>query len=354
MINKIIKELKPASQLSMDNTKKYIDNLTKPIGSLGKLEDIAIKISGIFGEQKKELKNKNTVIFCADNGIVEENVSCCPKEYTATVTDNFTRGITGINVLSKFYNSEITIIDIGIDAEMNNPLIINKKISFGTNNFLKEDAMPYKDAVKAIMVGIEIVKELKKNGSEIIGTGEMGIANTTTSVAVASVILDISSDLLVGKGAGLTDESFNNKKKIISDGIETRKPDKSDPIDVIAKVGGLDIAGLCGVFIGGAYYKIPIVIDGLISSVAALCAYKISSNCKDYMFASHLSAEPGAAMILEEIGLSPMLNLNMRLGEGTGCPLAFSIIDAALYSMRNMATMNNAKLDKNVYVDIRN
>ena len=330
-----------------------IDNLSKPIGSLGALEDIAAKMAGITGSIRNEISKKNIIIMCADNGVVEEGVSTCPQNITATVTNNFTKGITGVCVLSKFTNTDMTIVDIGVKAEFDNPSIINKKIAYGTENITKTAAMTREQAISAIEVGIEIVEDLSKRGYDLLGTGEMGIGNTTTSAAILAVLSGLSTDIVVGKGAGLTEEQFSHKKEVVKKAIEVNKPNKEDVIDVIAKVGGFDIAGLCGCFLGAARYKVPIVIDGFIASAAALCAYRMNPNVKDYIFASHLSAEPGARYMMEELKLEPMINLKMRLGEGSGCPLAFNIIEAALYTMNNMATFEEATLLKDFYVDIR-
>ena len=332
---------------------RKIDNLTKPIGSLGALEDIAAKISGITGKLSNEFKKKNIIIMCSDNGVVEEGVSPCPQEFTKIVTNNYTRGITGVCVLSKFTNTDLTVVDIGVKADFDNPKIINKKVAYGTKNMAKEAAMSRTEAIKAIEAGIEIVDELVKNGYDMIGTGEMGIGNTTTSAAVLSVISGLSLDLVTGKGSGLTNDQLENKKNVIKRAIELNKPNKDDIIDVLSKVGGFDIAGLCGVYLGAAKNRIPVVIDGFIASAAALCAYKLNSDVRDFMFPSHLSAEPGAIYMMRELNLEPILNLKMRLGEGSGCPLAFNVIEAAVYTMDNMGTFEDAEVNADCFDNIR-
>lgn len=332
---------------------RRIDNLSKPIGSLGTLENIVSRITGITGNFNYEIKKKNIIVMCADNGVVEEGVSTCPKSSTAVLTSNLTTGDTGVVILSKFTNTEVTVVDIGVDAVFNNPKIINKKVAMGTKNISKGPAMTSEQAIQAIEAGIEIVDELCKNGCAIFGTGEMGIGNTTTSAAVLSVLSGLSVDTVTGKGAGLTEEQFENKKKVIREAILVNSPDKKDIIDVLSKVGGFDIAGLCGCFLGAAKNKKPIVIDGFISAAAALCAVRLNKYSKDYMFASHLSDEPGAKYMMREIGLEPMINLHMRLGEGSGCPLAFQIIEAALYTLNNMPTFEQASINSKDYVDIR-
>ena len=350
---KTLRDIKPICEDSVVQAWKHIDNLTKPIGSLGMLEEIGAKIAGITGILNYVINKKNIIIMCADNGVVEEGVSNCPQSFTATVTNNFTKGITGVCVLSKFCGADITVVDVGVKVDFINSKIINKKIAYGTNNIVNGPAMTREQAIKAIEAGIEIVEKLKTEGYDLLGTGEMGIGNTTTSAAIISVLSEIDSDIIVGKGSGLTQEQLENKRNVVKKALEVNQPDKDDVIDVLSKIGGFDIAALCGCFLGAAKHRIPIVIDGIISSTAALCAYKLSSFCKDYMFPSHLSAEPGAKYVMNEIGLEPILNLKMRLGEGSGCPMAFNIIEGALYSMNNMATFEEAELTKDCFVDIR-
>lgn len=353
LLNETLSQIKPLYNDKAEEAKKRLDNLIKPVGSFGKLEGIAARMAGITGKVHNTINKKNTIVMCADNGVVEEGVSSCPQDITVIMTNNFTKGVTGVCVLSKFANADITIVDIGVNGDFNNPKIIDKKIAYGTKNMAKEPAMTREEAVRAIEIGIETVDKLVKEGYDLLGTGEMGIGNTATSSAVLSVLSGLSPDVVVGKGAGLTDEQFNNKKNTIKKAIDINKPDKNDVIDVIAKVGGFDIAGLCGCFLGAAKNRTPIVIDGFISSAAALCAYKLNPLARDYMFPSHLSAEPGAVYMSKELGLEPFLNLSMRLGEGTGCPLAFNIIEGALYIINNMVTFDEMTMQTDYLIDIR-
>lgn len=353
LLENTLESIESLYRQAVENAWSRIDNLTKPLGSLGALEEIAAKIAGIRGGLKYKKFKKNIIIMCSDNGVVEEGVSTCPQSTTKTVTDNFTKGITGVCVLSKYYGSDLTIVDIGINADMDNENIIHKKIAYGTKNIVKEAAMTRDEAIKAIEIGIETVDTLVDKGYELFGTGEMGIGNTTTSAAVISVLTGLPVETVVGKGSGLTEEQYKNKKEIVKRAIEFNNPYKIDVIDVISKVGGFDIAGLCGCFLGAAKNKMPIVIDGVITAAAALCAYRLNPLCREYIFASHLSSEPGAVFVMKEMGLEPMLNLKMRLGEGSGCPMAFDIIEAALYAMDNMGTFVEARLEKESYVDIR-
>ncbi|WP_040192459.1 nicotinate-nucleotide--dimethylbenzimidazole phosphoribosyltransferase [Clostridium culturomicium] len=338
---------------AMAAAKRYLDHLSKPIGSLGVLEDLVVKLSGIKGKTIKKINKKTIVVMCADNGIEREGVSSCPREVTAIVTQNIADGTTAVCKLSEYYNSDVELIDIGVDKDFDNPKIVNKKISYGTRNMTQGPAMTREEVVKAIKVGIETVRDLKERGYDLIGTGEMGVGNTTTSAAIISVFSGIDSDLIVGKGSGLTDDGLAHKRRMVKKAIEVNKPKVEDALDVLTKVGGLDIAGLCGVFLGGALFRIPVVIDGLISSAAALCAKGLCPKAGEYMLGSHLSAEPGAQFAMEALGVQPLFNLGMRLGEGTGCPIAFGIIEGAIYTMSNMASFSESGVDESDYIDIR-
>lgn len=353
LLKETLEAIKPVDEEAKKKAKERMDNLTKPIGSLGILEEIAIKMAGITGKVHNKMEKRSTVVMCADNGVVEEGVSACPQWFTKVLTENLTKGYTGVFVLSEFTNSDVTTVDIGVDADIDNPKVLNRKVAYGTKNMAKGPSMTREEAIKAIEVGIEVADKLYSEGYDILGTGEMGIGNTTTSAAVLSVFSGLSPDISCGKGSGLTDEQYEEKKNTVKKAIEINKPDKNDPIDVISKVGGFDIAGMCGCFLSAAKNRKPIVIDGFISSAAALCAVRLSPLVKDYLFPSHLSKEPGAMYMMEEIGLKPMLSLEMRLGEGSGCPLAFQVIDSALYIMDNLATFEQSTLDRNKLIDIR-
>ncbi len=353
LLKETLKAIGPPDEEAKKRAKERLDSLAKPIGSLGKLEEIVIKMAGITGKPHNKIEKKNIVVMCADNGIVAEGVSACPQEFTMILTENMTKGFTGVSVLSEMTNTDLTIVDIGLNGDIDNPKVLNKKINYGTKNFTKGPSMTYDEAVKAIEVGIDIGDSLYSEGYDILGTGELGIGNTTTSAAVLSAFSGLDTDITSGKGAGLTEEQYNFKKNAIKKGLEINKPNKEDPVDVISKVGGFDIAGMCGLFLSAAKNKKPIVIDGFISSAAALCAVRFNPLVKEYIFPSHLSKEPGAVYMSKELGLEPMLNLDMRLGEGSGCPLAFQIIDGALCIMDNMATFEEASIDSEVLIDIR-
>ena len=345
--------IKPLNTDTMKLTSARIDKLIKPIGSLGKLEDLAIQIAGISGNVQNKFTKKCVIVMSADNGILEEGVACTPQAVTQWQTINMTKGICGINVLSRHAEMDVKLVDIGINADINNSKILNRKIRKGTSNMAKGPAMSKAEAIDAIEVGIELVHELVESGYQIIGTGEMGIGNTSTSSAILMTFSGLSSELVVGKGAGLTEMDFTNKKNVIEKVLKINNPDKENPLEVLSKVGGFDIAGLVGCYLGAAYYRVPIIIDGFISAAAALVAYKINKLTKDYMIPSHNSAEPGFKWMMKELGLEPILDLNMRLGEGTGCPLVFNIIEAATKIVAEMATFEEAELQDDFLVDIR-
>ena len=353
-LNETLKLIKPSNKTIYNETSTLIDNLTKPIGSLGKLETITAKIMSIFEKIGPVDFKKTTIIMCADNGVVEEGVSACPQSVTYTVTENFTKDITAISNLSTFFGSDTTIVDIGVKGEFDHPLIYNHKVLSGTNNMAYGPAMTQEEALKAINIGIDMVDKLVSSGYNLLGTGEMGIGNTTTSAAVLCALEGLPADLVTGKGAGITSAQHKLKQDVILKAIKINNPKEQDVIDVLSKVGGLDIAGLCGCFLGAAKNKTPIVIDGFISAVAALCAFRLSPDVIDYMFPSHLSQEPGISYVMDILGLEPFLNLDLRLGEGSGCPIAFNIIESAIYTMLHMGTFEDAHVDSATYIDIRN
>lgn len=356
LLEHTIKSITESDYKTIEKANKYIDNLTKPIGSLGKLEEIAARYAGITGKVFNEVHKRNIIVMCSDNGICDEGVSSADQIITKVMTESIPEMVTGVGVLAKFAKADLTVVDVGVKEEIDSPKVLNKKIKRGTANIAKGSAMTYEEAIKAIEVGIEVTDELCNEGYDLFGTGEMGIGNTSTSAAVIAAILGEDIDEVVGKGVGLTEEQFENKKNVLRKALEINNPNKDDVIDVLSKVGGLDIAGMCGCFLSAAKNKKPIVIDGVISCAAALCAYKLNKHCKEYMFTSHKSYEKAVNYVFDYMNLEPMLYLDMRLGEGSGCPLAFNIIEAALYVVNNMATFEGVGIGENSkdkLVDIR-
>jgi nicotinate-nucleotide--dimethylbenzimidazole phosphoribosyltransferase len=356
LLKETISSITAADRDAVKKAWRYIDNLTKPLGSLGKLEEIGARFAGITGQVFNKVNRKTIIVMCSDNGICEEGVSSADQIITQVMTEGIPEMKTGVGVLASFANADVTVVDIGVKGDIINPKVISRKVNNGTANICKGHAMTREEAVKAIEIGIEITDNLCIEGYDLLGTGEMGIGNTSTSVAVIAALLDVDVEELVGRGAGLTNEQFEKKKNVLKKALEINKPDKEDVIDVISKVGGFDIAGMCGCFLSAARNKKPILIDGVISCAAALCAYILKPETKDYMFTSHKSEEKAVNYVFEHIGLQPVLDLNMRLGEGSGCPLAFNVIEAALYMVNNMATFGDVGISadsKDKLVDIR-
>jgi nicotinate-nucleotide--dimethylbenzimidazole phosphoribosyltransferase len=353
ILKEYISQIKDPDHNAMTEAKARLDNLAKPPGSLGKLEDIAVKLAGIGGRMIYDPGKRCVIIMASDNGVVEEGVASAPQSITSSQTLNFTKGITGVAVIAKQFNADLIVVDVGINADINHPLIRNRKIRKSTWNIAKREAMTFDEAERAILTGIETAVEAVKNGYTLLGAGEMGIGNTTTSSAVLCALTGIPPEQATGKGAGLKEEAYRHKIEVIRKAIKDRKPNTSDPVDVLAKVGGFDIAALSGLFIGGAYMRTPVVIDGFISMVAALAASRLNLAAKEYMFASHASCEQGFAHAARALGIEPCLNLNMRLGEGSGCPIMFAVIDAACAVIRDMGTFVQANIDTQYINEIK-
>ena len=338
LLEQTLAAIGPTDKEIMAKAQKEIDYCLKPPGSLGKLEDIARQIAGITGKVHNEIQKKAIIVMMADNGVYSEGVAMYPQDVTRIGADFVTSGRMGVNFLANYAEADIIAVDIGIQVDVDLPKVVNRKIRYGTANFLKEPAMTRKEAIRAIEVGIEIANKAIDDGYDLIGTGEIGIGNTTASSAVLYGFTQAPIDRVVGRGAGLTDEAYERKKQVIKEAVDRHQPNPKDPLDVLTKVGGLDIAGLAGVYLACAARKIPVVTDGLISNVAALTAMRLHPESVQYMIPSHISFEPGAKLLKEITGLEPMLDMNMRLGEGTGCALVFSIIEAALRMIEEMGT----------------
>ncbi len=348
-IRNVITKIKGPDCVLMEKTQNRLDNLTKPLGSLGRLEEIAKLIVGITGKENPKLKNKVIFTFAADHGVTDEGVSAFPKAVTEQMVYNFLKGGAGINVLAKHVGARVVVGDLGVsqDLKIKSGVKINK-INYGTKNMAKGAAMSREEAIRSIEAGIAIFQSELKKGIDIIGTGEMGIGNTTPSSAITAVFTGKTVEEITGKGTGIDDKALINKITVIKKALSINKPKKYDPIDVLSKVGGFEIGGLAGVILAAAANKIPVVIDGFISGAAALIAFRIEPKVKNYLIASHCSVERGHRIILEHIGLKPVLDLNLRLGEGTGAALAMSIIDASVKILTQMATFESAKVSDKV------
>ena len=361
----LIALITPTSQNHRQLAKKHWDSIAKPLDSLGEFEKIFQKLSAIYESEIPDISNKCITVMCADNGIVKEGISQSDKDVTLAVAKSMALGTSSIAVLSKAAGSKMMVFDMGIDSfdtEIYSLGVINHKLMHGTNNFIKEKAMPLDITLRALLTGISTVSELKDNKTKIIGTGEMGIGNTTTSSALSAAILNLPVEDVTGRGAGLDDIKLNKKIDIIKEGIEKygfrdklffdsiKSEDKSIRVlavlDLLSSLGGLDIATLTGIFIGGSIYKLPIVIDGVISEVAALFAYFINPLCKEYMIASHLSREPVASIIFDILGLKPVIDASLALGEGSGCAMLFPLLDMVLEIYTKNASFSDIKIEE--------
>ena len=339
-------KIKPLDENAMEEARAHWMTVGKPLFSLGSLEDAVIQIAGIKGTSDFELRKRGLIIMCADNGVVEEGVTQTGQEVTAIVADNFTRGETSVCIMAEEAKVDLFPVDVGMATDV--PSVTKKeyKVMYGTHNFAKEAAMTREEAVEAIEVGIQMVKKCAEAGYEILATGEMGIGNTTTSSAVVSVLLDESVENVTGRGAGLSSEGLNRKIRAIEREIEKHQPDKEDVLDVLSKVGGLDIAGMTGAFLGGAIYHIPVLIDGFISSAAALCAVRMVPETADYILASHCSGEPAGRMVLEELKLPYLIDAKMSLGEGSGAVAAIPLLEMGVNVYRKMSTFEEIKVEQ--------
>lgn len=343
-LEEAIGKIGPLDQAAMEIAQKRWDSIAKPLHSLGKLETLLIQIAGITGSAEIDLSKRGLVAMCADNGVVEEGVTQTGQEVTAIVAENFLRYDTSVGVMCRQNHAEIFPVDMGMVTDTK--VRTDHKVAYGTKNMTKGPAMTREQAVKGIEAGIAMVEELKEKGYRILATGEMGIGNTTTSSAVASVLLGKRAEEVTGRGAGLSSEGLQRKIRVIRQALEKNRPDPGDVLDVVAKVGGYDIAGMCGLFLGGAIYRIPVLIDGFISSVAALCAVRLAPLAGKYLFASHCSKEPGGKMVLDALGMSAMIGCDLSLGEGSGAVAAVPLLEMGLDVYRKMSTFEEIQVEQ--------
>jgi len=327
---------------AMQQAADHQDQLTKPQGSLGILEELSIRMAGIQADPFPVVTRKVIIVMAGDHGVAAEGVSAFPPEVTPQMVGNFAAGGAGINVLARHVGAEVQVVDVGVAVPVDIPGVISRKVRPGTANMTVGPAMSYEDAIACVEVGIEIAEAAIEAGADLLGTGDMGIGNTTPSSAILSVISETSLDLTVGRGTGIGASAMEQKREAIRRAIEINQPDPADGLDVLAKVGGLEIGGLAGVILGAAANRVPVVIDGFISGAAALIAATICPASKDYMIASHVSVEPGHKLMLDALGLKPMLFMNMRLGEGTGAALASGLVEASCKVLSEMATFGEA------------
>ncbi len=345
---KRLQQITPPDAAAMQRARARWNGVAKPLGSLGLLETAVETIAGITGNEAVSLQKRCVVAMCADNGVVDEGISQSDSSVTAIVAKAMAEGSSNINLLAQVYDAEVFPIDIGIKENFSLAGLTDRNISHGTNNMANGPAMSLEQAEQAICVGMDTVRELKQQGYQIIVTGEMGIGNTTTASAIASVLLDLPPEVVTGRGAGLTTEGLRRKIAVIRRAIAVNQPDKTQPLALLAKLGGYDIAGMTGLFLGGAVYHVPIVIDGFISAVAAALAAAICPFVKEYMLCSHVSKEPAAVKILASLGHKPLITAELCLGEGTGGIMLLPLLDGALAIYHSSHTFDNLPMERYV------
>ncbi len=339
-LEEVLNHIPAPDQGAMTQAKAHWDGIAKPLGSLGKLEDALVQLAGIQRTPRVSLRKKALIVLCADNGVVEEGVSQSGQEITAIVAENFLDNKACVSLMCQQAGVDLFPVDIGMAVDT--PRVEKRKIAYGTQNMTKGPAMSRDEAERAILVGIEKVKALKEQGYTLIATGEMGIGNTTTSSAMTAVLLDIPPARVVGRGAGLSSQGLERKIRVIETAIACNQPSPEDPIGVLAALGGLDIAGLVGVFLGGARYGVAVVIDGFISAVAALTALRLAPACAPYLLASHVSREPGARLLMEALKKEAFLTCDLALGEGSGAVALFPLLDLAAAVYHRMSSFDDA------------
>ncbi len=344
IIEDIIESIAPLDPELGRRVQARLDDQAIPLGSLGKLQELGKQVALIQGRERPEIRRKRVFTFAGDHGVVEEGVSAFPKEVTREMVRNFTRGGAGINVLSRHAGADVMVVDIGVDGDLQEVRgIEHRKVARGTKNFTLGPAMEREEAVSALNIGISLAEKYAET-MDLVGTGDMGIGNTTPSSAIAAVLTGRPVAEVTGRGTGIGDEVFEQKVRVIEKGIAVNQPDPLDAIDVLHKVGGFEIAGIAGLILGSASQRIPVVLDGLISAAGALIAYTLAPHVAPYLIAGHRSVEIGHQVMLDRMGLSPLLDLNLRLGEGTGAALSFCIVEAGVKILNEVLTFSEAKV----------
>lgn len=338
-------QIAPYNNQAAQQCVKRWDSIAKPLGSLGLLEKATIQIAGLTGNPSYTINKRGVVVMCADNGVVAQGVTQTSSDVTAVVARNMTTGDASVCRMACVANADIIPVDMGINTDMQLQKLLNRRIAAGTQDISLGAAMSKQQATDAIQYGIDLVKSLKEDGYTILLTGEMGIGNTTTSSAMASVMLGVAPAVVTGKGAGLSSNGLLHKIEVIETAIAINRPNSDDALDVLAKLGGFDIAGLVGIFLGGAIHRIPVIADGLISSVAALCATRLCSSAKQAILASHASAEPAGRLLLDALELSPFITAGMYLGEGSGAVAALPLLDMAYAVYGEMPTFEQIQIE---------
>ena len=352
-LQQVISDIQSPSKEILELVRGDLSRLAMPPGSLGKIESTAARMAAIQKRRRPRAAKRRIIVLCADNGVVEENVSSAPRSVTAKQAVNMTKGLTGMSSIAAQRGDEVQVVDMGIATPYECAQVLDRRIRRGTDNIAKGPAMTMEEAEKAVMTGISLAYQAFAEQVDIVGVGEMGIGNTTTSAAVISVLTGAEPVKVTGFGGGITEQAYLRKVQCVQRAIDVNKPDADVPTDVLAKVGGFDLAAMCGVFLGCAKYGIPAVIDGVISAAAALCAVRMCPACRDYLFPSHQSVEPGYMSAMEALGIEPWFKLDMRLGEGSGCTMSFAVMEAACAILERMATFEKAGIDDSYLEEIR-
>lgn len=342
-LQEIIKEIGPADSRAYEDCVKRFNLVAKPVGSLGKLEELLERISAICGTARVDVSKKCVLVFCGDNGVLAQGVAQSTSDVTTAIGRSLAAGTTSVSVMARASGADVFPIDMGMKDVV--PGLLDRRLGAGTADISQGPAMSREMAEQGVLTGIELVRQRKEEGYRIIATGEAGIGNTTTSSAIAAVLLNRPVEEVTGRGSGLTDEGLMRKQRAIRNAIEVNRPDTNDPLDVLAKVGGFDIAGMVGAFLGGALYHVPIVMDGFISGVAALCAVRLCPAVRGYILPSHITAEPAGCMLMAELGFEPLIHGNMRLGEGTGAVALFPMLDLAAAVYYHAATFTDINVE---------
>jgi nicotinate-nucleotide--dimethylbenzimidazole phosphoribosyltransferase len=347
ILNETIKRIGPLDKKSMEAARERQDSLTKPQGALGRLEELSIQLAGIQGRPIPQIKNKAIITMAGDHGVVAEGIGNWPQEVTAQMVSNILHGGAGINAISRQAGARVIMVDMGVASQIKaNLKLLSRKVGPGTQNIATGPAMTREQAIKAIETGIEIVNEEIEKGLDIVGTGDMGIGNTTPSAAICAVFTGKTAAEVTGRGTGIDDKQLVHKVEVVNKALAVNRPIASQPIDVLAKVGGFEIGGLAGVMLAAAAKRVPVVIDGFISGAAALIAIGLAPQVKDFMIASHVSAEAGHRLMLKHMGLKPVLDLDLRLGEGTGAALGIIMCETSARILAEMATFAEAEVSE--------
>ena len=342
-LNRMIQKIVPVLPEKLAQAQSQLDSLTKPPGSLGRLEELGARYAAIKGLDSPRVRQKAVYVFAADHGVAGQGVSAYPSEVTPQMVFNFLKGGAAINVLAKHFNAEVSVVDMGVNYDFGDtPKLLNKKIAMGTADLSRGPSMTRPQAEKAIQVGVDLACGAVERGVDILGAGDMGIANTTASVAIVAALAQRPVKEITGRGTGIDDQTLQTKIDMVEKALQINRPDLNDPLDVLAKVGGFEIAGICGFILGSAVSHTPVVIDGLISGAAALIAQRLNPAVGDYMFMSHRSKEPAHTVVLDQIQQEPLFDFGMRLGEGTGAVVGMSLLEAGVKIFSEMATFEDA------------